>query len=1279
MSDLTSPVSSDLLSDIKPFHLDCTECHHLNKTTTYEDPRKDWSEEPPLPREVTLTRHPELGFGFVAGSEKPVIVRFVTEGGPSVDLLQPGDQILSVNGENVKKAPRDHVIKLVRACKEVVRLTVCQPPLDNSNRKSALLSAAKKAKLRSHPSRVRFAEGVVVNGSPLFPPSMFSNGESSIPVLPNVLKVYLENGQTKSFKYDSSTTVQDVVTSLLQKLCIWSSEHFSLVVEHFKSLRRNKLTLLDPRESVARVAARPGSHNLRCLFRVTFMPKDAAELAQKDLVAFEYLYMQCCNDVVQERYAPELKYDLALRLAALHIHQHALAHNLAGKLTIKSVEREFGLERFVPVSLMATMKRKELRKLLAHFLKLNQNILTGQKSLTSFQAKLHYLNIVGELPSYGAKCFSTNIRDANMETVLLVSPKFGISQILGIRNSVPVGLADLEDMRALVVRREDELSRIVRIFLTNRELTFSLEDRDAEELVLVLRGYYHLFTGDDLEVDEERDPWPEDCAPLYMSPHEVRPAPWSYATANESRSRIINFSVTPSYQSSPSSVRAKLNGHVGGKPSLLPGEPKCGVDSNMNIKSNSTGDHRNYFHQNGDVQDGDTHPIIPKINNTKNDEVLKRVAEMQALVMTSEQYLTEQREGAQHPPNKLTKLQEEEDSEGSHVSSGESEIPAPGELKHSDSLLLLTQVPNSTDDLEDVVRRLEIDDPEPSESDTDSASTPAGSPSQKARATDKNRQSTQSFGLHSPDALGTTSCAFQNYIQRLKEGTDLPFELVDGAFYFDPDIIDLTNIPPPATPDDGVNPLPVQPSLPPTPFADTAENKVEPSIYWGEEEQESMTTTGEPDELEAFLATVAVAPPDRAHKITSEEIMSYIIPPPPKTSSSFGTNTGENNKKGDNCREPLRPFFRRNSFEAEPIVRQNGHVTYSPKLSWKESPMSCGRTGQFTPGWDGRLSRRGGPEISLRVQKLVKVSEWPQKNGPLKLSLVGVGDGGDRCPCGLSKAPSSYDSLPRSLMRGSSNSPEIKCYRTISKDCCNQVDKEISQFGTLTKPVSGRNLSAEIPGRDVSAVTNQQPMNNYPVHTYRNGLVMYRMEGQPSPEHRGQQKCNPEFRDKICKGGVWSGPMMKREDLLTRCDDTLGILLVRLDQLAAECDKAQYQGGGHNMNEEKFQVAKDAVTEEACELVAVSRNLVKQLTSTSTDAELAESCSGCLDRLKKLCERCAEMSAHTGAPVHTRNIILRVHDVASACRKVLRRPTTQQSEHLAEMLTSLLRSLRVFE
>ena len=113
------------------------------------------------------------------------------------------------------------------------------------------MTQAKKEKLKQNPSRVRFAEGVVVNGSPLYKPhdspmatnsddmyyltpyehqpqSIISQGgnmtpnetsarsrvvasvnsDESIPYIPNVLKVFLENGQTKTFKYDSNTTVQ---------------------------------------------------------------------------------------------------------------------------------------------------------------------------------------------------------------------------------------------------------------------------------------------------------------------------------------------------------------------------------------------------------------------------------------------------------------------------------------------------------------------------------------------------------------------------------------------------------------------------------------------------------------------------------------------------------------------------------------------------------------------------------------------------------------------------------------------------------------------------------------------------------------------------------------------------------------------------------------------------------------------------------------------------------------------------------------------------------------
>lgn len=67
-------------------HLRLLVYSHLNKTTTYERPQRyGYDVTPPKPRKVVLHRSPTLGFGFVAGSEKPVIVRFVTEGGPSAN------------------------------------------------------------------------------------------------------------------------------------------------------------------------------------------------------------------------------------------------------------------------------------------------------------------------------------------------------------------------------------------------------------------------------------------------------------------------------------------------------------------------------------------------------------------------------------------------------------------------------------------------------------------------------------------------------------------------------------------------------------------------------------------------------------------------------------------------------------------------------------------------------------------------------------------------------------------------------------------------------------------------------------------------------------------------------------------------------------------------------------------------------------------------------------------------------------------------------------------
>ena len=375
------------------------------------------------------------------------------------------------------------------------------------------------------------------------------------------------------------------------------------------------------------------------------------------------------------------------------------------------------------------------------------------------------------------------------------------------------------------------------------------------------------------------------------------------------------------------------------------------------------------------------------------------------------------------------------------------------------------------------------------------------------------------------------------------------------------------------------------------------------------------------------------------------------------------------------------PLLKRNGLENETSSKQNGHVTssFSPKLGWKDSSSSsssfCGdRSGLIQKDRRQLLCNNNNTNNTInantsdlppKCQKLIQVSEWPRKDGPLKLSLLGVGGGsggggdisdGDICNCGsfgnvTTIASSQYDSLPKSLARypthhqdglsgcGVGKSPSASStYGTLPKTKFYEIDHNNDTYnnksGTLiTKGISGsRNVTfGTPPTRDCSPPVNYLP---------RNGLVMYRtcrddftqqhhhQHPQHPTSHRGfqqQQQNNfgiihpgvsffffyflfrlfpppspPSFyfinffffffpRWMMCsskeKGYKCSGRSEREcqhhhphphqidsREIRDKNDDALGILLVRLDQLAAECDRAQGQGGGHHINEEKFQV-----------------------------------------------------------------------------------------------------------
>ncbi|CAH1119218.1 unnamed protein product [Phaedon cochleariae] len=1263
--------------------------NHLNKTTTYETPMvKNVEPLPkPEPRSVTLERSPALGFGFVAGSEKPVIVRFVTEGGPSVDKLLPGDQILRVQGEDVAAAPREHVIALVRACADTVDLVVCQPAeRRGAVRKSTLLSAGKRARLRCKPSRVRFAESVCVNGAPLFPPSAFSLGEMCVPPMANVLKVFLENGQTKSFKYDAWTTVRDVVESLEQKLCLTATEHFSLVVEHIKSLKRNKLTLLDPQDVLARIASRPGAHKLRCLYRVAFVPPSAAALAQRDLPALDYLYTQCCNDVVQERFAPELQHDTALRLAALHIYQHALANNMsAGKLTVKAIEREFGLERFVPASLLDHVKRKEVRKLVGHFLKLHANMAGAGKQLTALQAKLHYLDIVAQLPSYGAKCFSAGPRGDATERVVLVSPRFGISQITGSRNSVfqPIPIATIESMRRIEVRTDDEISRTVLIRLqTDKTVSIPLEERDASELVLVLKGYYRLQTGQTLPVDQEEAPPMEDLAPPYLSQHKVVPEKWSYI--DHTTLKLACFAMPPIYRGINNK---KTNGlyNTMGRQTKQPLMIGYSLDSNMNSSMADRNRHFLSLDQKS-VDSEQTGTLENGIIEATNEEMRRRVQEMHQLVEYSERYLTEQ--------ENLERLNSLAEWQETSVDI-ESDSDEPGKLKHSDSLLLLNKAGNGLErrpSFTSAAIELLRQDTTCSESDNDSIYTPNNSPKHKLLASNlDNKLNRVSFGLRSPDPTNRSDATydFQAYLQHLRDvkkngenaenpsandlytsATTFDDNTFDDALYtFDADLIDLTLLPPPATPDElDATPLPVSINVPPRSFADSIDKLNKLGIL------------DENQDLEDFLASVTVHPPTQqitpAVELTPEEIMAYIIPPPPTQGSHENLTMRE---QEENKESPWRGTGR--SGEDEEKFNVIEYATFDRKGAFsccaKIKNEKTTKTDEDIQPLPRRSSDEKPPD---RPPKSIAQQPERQRSHSLTTCLPPTSDfppptlpprgvASHQAPAHLYLPPKKPPLPPlpslEVLRQKKTKVSELMEGRTASIGSpLFQRSRKVSNDLEEGEGVNGE--SENKGGRHATAVST-------PTSPHMGRGAHLRLVPVPM-----------DFPDRPLNGCT-----ANRDGLLQKTDCAMANLLARLDQVAGQCAAAQVHGGGRFISEEKFQSAKEELTTQSLQLVTSSKMLVIAMSDPSLP-DLPENLAICLTILRRLTELCQDLANHTTAPLQTRNLVAKVRDVTAAFRHLLtsemdrtsRRAIEEhlaaQAEGLANVLATLLRSLRVF-
>ncbi|XP_021582671.2 FERM and PDZ domain-containing protein 1 isoform X2 [Ictidomys tridecemlineatus] len=469
-------------------------------------------------------------YGFQISETLPLTVVAVTAGGSAHGKLFPGDQILQMNNETTEDLSCERAVNILREAEESLSITVVRcisgdyrrdyqmlyknegilpypqdPGLPIWNPifkrkmnlvdfdlflgvpKSSFLTEEKRARLKTNPVKVHFAEEVLVSGH--------SQGNSLL-CMPNVLKLYLENGQTKAFKFEANTTVKDIILTVKEKLSIRSIEYFALALEEQYNVSR--LHLLHEEELIQQVVEREELHDSRCLFRVCFVPKDPLDLLKEDPVAFEYLYLQSCSDVLQERFAVEMKCSSALRLAALHIQERIYACAQPQKISLKYIEKDWGIENFISPTLLRNMKGKDIKKAISFHMKRNQNLLEPrQKQLISAaQLRLNYLQILGELKTYGGRIFNATLmlQDRESYIAILVGAKYGISQIINSKLNIMSSLAEFANISRVELTEESEKVSMVRVYLQDiKVLTLLLESNSAKDLACLIAGYYRLF------------------------------------------------------------------------------------------------------------------------------------------------------------------------------------------------------------------------------------------------------------------------------------------------------------------------------------------------------------------------------------------------------------------------------------------------------------------------------------------------------------------------------------------------------------------------------------------------------------------------------------------------------------------------------------------------------------------------------------------------------------------------------------------------------------------
>nr|XP_056710159.1 focal adhesion kinase 1 isoform X7 [Euleptes europaea] len=327
--------------------------------------------------------------------------------------------------------------------------------------------------------------------------------ERSPGAMERVLKVfhYFENNSEPAtwasiIRHGDATDVWGIIQKIVDSHKVKNVACYGLRLSHLQS---EDVHWLHPDMGVSNVREKfelaHAPEEWKYELRIRYLPKGFLNQFTEDKPTLNFFYQQVKNDYMVE-IADQVDQEIALKLGCLEIRRsywEMRGNALEKKSNYEVLEKDVGLKRFFPKSLLDSVKAKTLRKLI-------QQTFRQFANLNREESILKFFEILSPVYRFDKECFKCALGSSWIISVeLAIGPEEGISYLTD-KGSNPTHLADFHQVQTIQYSSSEDKDRKgvlqMKIAGAPEPLTVTAPSLTiAENMADLIDGYCRLVNG----------------------------------------------------------------------------------------------------------------------------------------------------------------------------------------------------------------------------------------------------------------------------------------------------------------------------------------------------------------------------------------------------------------------------------------------------------------------------------------------------------------------------------------------------------------------------------------------------------------------------------------------------------------------------------------------------------------------------------------------------------------------------------------------------------------